>query len=102
MPPARGRFAEEMRAKTAFSAKAPCVPAKNVILTVIITISALFMIFTVLMQSSNVKGLGAIAGTFDSYFDKHKAKSAEAKLALGTKIAAAIFVACSLLMLLVK
>ena len=75
--------------------------AFGVVLTVIITISALFMIFTVLMQS-NVKGLGAIAGTFDSYFDKHKAKSAEAKLALGTKIAAAIFVACSLLMLLVK
>ena len=74
--------------------------AFGVVLTVIITISALFMIFTVLMQSSNVKGLGA--GTFDSYFDKHKAKSAEAKLALGTKIAAAIFVACSLLMLLVK
>ena len=49
-----------------------------------------------------MKGLGAIAGTFDSYFDKHKAKSAEAKLALGTKIAAAIFVVCSLLMLLVK
>ena len=70
--------------------------AFGVVLTVIITI------FTVLMQSSNVKGLGAIAGTFDSYFDKHKAKSAEAKLALGTKIAAAIFVACSLLMLLVK
>ena len=67
--------------------------AFGVVLTVIITISALFMIFTVLMQSSNVKGLGAIAGTFDSYFDKHKAKSAEAKLALGTKIAAAIFVA---------
>ena len=65
--------------------------AFGVVLTVIITISALFMIFTVLMQSSNVKGLGAIAGTFDSYFDKHKAKSAEAKLALGTKIAAAIF-----------
>jgi Preprotein translocase SecG subunit. len=57
--------------------------AFGVVLTVIITISALFMIFTVLMQSSNVKGLGAIAGTFDSYFDKHKAKSAEAKLALG-------------------
>ena len=47
--------------------------AFGVVLTVIITISALFMIFTVLMQSSNVKGLGAIAGTFDSYFDKHRA-----------------------------
>lgn len=76
--------------------------AFGVILSVIIILAALFMIFTVLMQSSNVKGLGAIAGTIDSYFDKHKAKSAEAKLALGTKIAAAIFVVCSLLMLLVK
>ena len=74
----------------------------NIILSVILILAALFMIVTVLLQSSNVKGLGAIAGTFDSYFDKHKAKSAEAKLALGTKIAAAIFVACSLLMLLVK
>ncbi len=76
--------------------------AFGVILTIIIILAALFMIFTVLMQSSNVKGLGAIAGTFDSYFDRNKAKSAEAKLALGTKIAAAVFVVCSLLMLLVK
>ena len=74
--------------------------AFGVVLTVIITISALFMIFTVLMQSSNVKGLGAIAGQMDSYFSKNKAKSVEAKLALGTKIAAAVFVVLSLLMLL--
>ena len=67
--------------------------AFGVVLTGIITAGALGL---------NTSSLGAIAGTFDSYFDKHKAKSAEAKLALGTKIAAAIFVACSLLMLLVK
>ena len=35
----------------------------------------------------------------DSYFSKNKAKSVEAKLALGTKIAAAVFVVLSLLML---
>lgn len=72
----------------------------NIILSVILILAALFMIVTVLLQSSNVKGLGAIAGQMDSYFSKNKAKSVEAKLALGTKIAAAVFVALSLLMLL--
>ena len=70
----------------------------NIILSVILILAALFMIVTVLLQSSNVKGLGAIAGQMDSYFSKNK--SVEAKLALGTKIAAAVFVALSLLMLL--
>ena len=72
----------------------------NIILSVILILAALFMIVTVLLQSSNVKGLGAIAGQMDSYFSKNKDKSVEAKLALGTKIAAAVFVVLSLLMLL--
>ena len=72
----------------------------NIILSVILILAALFMIVTVLLQSSNVKGLGAITGQMDSYFSKNKAKSVEAKLALGTKIAAAVFVVLSLLMLL--
>ena len=71
----------------------------NIILSVILILAALFMIVTVLLQSSNVKGLGAIAGQMDSYFSKNKAKSVEATLALGTKIAAAVFVVLSLLML---
>lgn len=75
--------------------------ALNVILSVILILAALFMIVTVLLQSSNVKGLGAVAGQMDSYFSKNKAKTVEAKLALGTKIAAAVFVVCSLLVLLV-
>ena len=73
----------------------------NVILSVIVILAALFMIVTVLLQSSNVKGLGAVAGQMDSYFSKKKAKTVEAKLALGTKIAAAVFVVCSMLMMLV-
>ena len=73
----------------------------NVILSVIVILAALFMIVTVLLQSSNVKGLGAVAGQMDSYFSKNKAKTVEAKLALGTKIAAAVFVVCSMLMMLV-
>ena len=73
----------------------------NVILSVIVILAALFMIVTVLLQSSNVKGLGAVAGQMDSYFSTNKVKTVEAKLALGTKIAAAVFVVGALLMMLV-
>lgn len=76
--------------------------AINVILSVIVILAALFMIVTVLLQSSNVKGLGAVSGQMDSYFSKNKAKTVEAKLALGTKIAATVFVVAALLMLLVS
>ena len=74
----------------------------NVILSVILIIAALFMIVTVLLQSSNVKGLGAVAGQMHSYFSTNKAKTVEAKLALGTKIAAGVFVVLSLVLLVVK
>ena len=74
----------------------------NVILSVILIIAALFMIVTVLLQESNVKGLGAVAGQMDSYFSKNKAKTIEAKLALGTKIAAGVFVVLSLALLLLN
>ena len=76
--------------------------ALNVILSVILIIAALFMIVTVLLQSSNVKGLGAVAGQMDRYFSKNKATTVEAKLALGTKIAAAICVVLSLVLLLIN
>ena len=76
--------------------------ALNVILSVVLIIAALFMIVTVLLQSSNVKGLGAVAGQMDSYFSKNKAKTVEAKLALGTKVAAGIFVVLSLVLLLIN
>lgn len=69
----------------------------TVFLGIIIVLAALVMIGTVLLQSSNVKGLGAVAGQLDSYFSKNQAKTVEAKLALGTKIAAAVFVVACLL-----
>lgn len=71
----------------------------NVLLSIVLILAALFMIVTVLLQSSNVKGLGAVAGQMESYFSKNKAKTVEAKLALGTKIAAAVFVVVALLLL---
>ena len=71
-------------------------------ISVVLIISALFMIVTVLLQSSEEGGISAISGQSNSYFSKSKSKTFEAKLALGTKIAATVFVVLSLLMLIIK
>ena len=71
-------------------------------ISVVLIIVALFMIVTVLLQSSEEGGISAISGQSNSYFSKSKSKTFEAKLALGTKIAAAVFVVLSLLMLVIK
>ena len=71
--------------------------------SIVLIIAALFMIVTVLLQSSEEGGISAISGqSSNSYFSKSKAKTFEAKLALGTKIAAVIFVVLSLVMLVIK
>ena len=72
----------------------------EIVFGVIVLLASLFMVVTIMLQSSNVKGLGAVAGQMDSYFSKNKAKTIEAKLALGTKIAAVIFIVLSLVLLL--
>ena len=64
----------------------------TVILEVLLALAALFMIVTVLLQSSNQRGLGAIAGEVTANMNKTKAATVEAKLAMGTKIAAAVFI----------
>ena len=72
-------------------------------ISIVLIITALFMIVTVLLQSSDDDGIGALSGrSNDSYFSKAKAKTMEAKLALGTKIAAGLFIALSILLLIVK
>ena len=70
----------------------------TIVLTVLVILTALFMIVTVLLQSSNARGLGAIAGEVTANMNKKQAASVDAKLALGTKIAAAAFVVFSLLL----
>ena len=73
------------------------------VVSIVLIIAALFMIVTVLLQSSEEGGISAISGqSSNSYFSKSKAKTFEAKLALGTKIAAVIFVVLSLVMLIIK
>ena len=73
------------------------------VISIVLIITALFMIVTVLLQSSDDDGIGALSGrSSDSYFSKAKSKTFEAKLALGTKIAASLFVVLSILLLIVK
>ena len=71
-------------------------------ISIVLIITALFLIVTVLLQSADEGGIGALSGQSDSYFSKAKAKTFEAKLALGTKIAAAVFVVLSILLLVIK
>ena len=71
-------------------------------ISIVLVITALFLIVTVLLQSSEENGLSALSGQSESYFSKTKTKTMEAKLALGTKIAAAVFVVLCLLLLIVK
>ena len=68
--------------------------------SIVLIIAALFMIVTVLLQSSEEGGISAISGQSNSYFSKSKTKTFEAKLALGTKVAAGVFVVLSLVMLI--
>ncbi len=72
------------------------------VLSIVLILAALFMIVTVLLQNSNEGGISAVSGQSNSYFSKSKSKTFEAKLALGTKIAAGVFILASLLMLIVK
>ena len=72
-------------------------------ISIVLIVSALFLIVTVLLQSSDESGISALSGQSNSsYFSKSKAKTMEAKLALGTKIAAGVFILFAILKLFIK
>ena len=68
----------------------------NGIITVVLVVCALVLIVTVLLQPGESNGLGAIAGGAETFFGKNKAKTMEGKLALATKVSAAAFIICAL------
>lgn len=70
----------------------------RIIITVLLTLSAIAVIVTVLLQQGNRQGLGAISGGAETFFGKNKAKSYEGKLALGTKVGAGVFIVLSLVL----
>lgn len=73
----------------------------SVVFGILLIIAALIMIVTIMLQSSERSGLGAVSGAAETFFGKNKAKGMEAKLAMITKISAGVFVALSVLMMFV-
>ena len=75
--------------------------ALQIILNICLILTALVLIVSVLLQSSESDGMGALTGNNDSFFGKAKNAALEAKLALATKISAGVFVVLSIVMMLV-
>ncbi len=71
------------------------------IVGILLLIAALVMIVTVLLQSSERTGIGAVSGAAETFFGKNKAKGMDAKLALITKICAIAFVVLSIVMMFI-
>ena len=69
----------------------------QVIVGILLFITALVLIVTVLLQESKQNGVGAISGAAETFFGKNKAKGLEAKLALITKICAIVFVVLAII-----
>ncbi len=58
----------------------------------ILIVASFFIVILVMLQESRQAGLsGAIAGGSDSFFEKNKGRSKEARLAFLTKILAVVF-----------
>ena len=65
----------------------------QIILSIIVVLTALFLIVTVLFQSGKSNGLsGAFGGTFETYMSKNKNGSLDARLARLTKWVGLVFV----------
>lgn len=75
----------------------------NVVCIILMVIAALALIISVLLQSSDDSGLGALAGSTssESFFSKNKLNTMEGKLAMITKGSAIAFVVLALLMLII-
>ena len=73
----------------------------NVVVTILLVITAIILIATVLLQPVEQSGLGAIAGGAETFFGKNKAKTMEGKLALATKVSAGVFIVCALVIAMI-
>ena len=72
------------------------------ILNILLIIASLVMIVTVLLQSSDSDGMSALTGGSETFFGKNKNGSLEGKLALATKVSAALFVVLALVMIFIS
>ncbi len=68
------------------------------ILTIVLIIVSVILTVIVLMQEGKQDGLGAIAGTSETYWGKNKGRSMEGRLVKATAfLVAVLFVLCILL-----
>lgn len=78
--------------------------AIRITLIVLMSLSAIFIIFVILMQLGNSDGLGAISGqdSTENYFGKNKSRSFDARLKRGTVYAGIFLLVCSILFFILK
>lgn len=65
------------------------------ILTVVLVLICIALTVIILMQEGKSAGLGALAGTSDSYWSKNKGRSMEGVLVKITKVLVVLFIVIS-------
>lgn len=75
----------------------------QIIVNVLLVISAIVLIVSVLLQKGDAEGMGAIMGGSgaESFLGKNKSKTLQGRLALLTKISAGFFVGLAMVMIFV-
>lgn len=75
----------------------------QMIVNIMLVVSALVLIVSVLLQKGDSEGMGAIMGGSgaESFMSRNKGKTLQGRLALMTKISAGFFVGLALVMLLI-
>ncbi len=74
----------------------------QLVMTILLMISALVLILSVLLQKGDAEGIAALGGsTGESYFGRNKDKSVQGKLAQLTKVSAGVFIVLTLVMLFI-
>jgi preprotein translocase subunit SecG len=74
----------------------------QLVMTILLMISAVVLIVSVLLQKGDAEGIAALgASTGESYFGRNKDKSTQGKLAQLTKVSAGVFVVLTLAMLFI-
>jgi len=67
------------------------VEVLKMILTIVLIIASIILTIIVLMQEGKQDGLGSIAGSTDTYYNKNKSRTMEGTLEKLTKILAVLF-----------
>ncbi len=68
------------------------------ILTIIFIIDCIAIAIVVLMQKGRDQGLGALAGSSDTYWDKNKSHSLEGRMLMITRILVGVFFVLALVL----